>query len=124
MKPSEPLGPMPMVANRETVDSYFWHDGACQAWRLMEQQDLTVIEEVMPPGTAEQRHSHTFARQFFYVLEGRAVMEAADRVLELGPGDGVQVVPKQAHRIRNDGDTDLRVLVISAPRATGDRTPR
>lgn len=117
-------GPLPLVMNRDTADAYFWNDGKCQAWRLLEGQDLTVIEEIMPPGTAEQRHSHTFARQFFYVLEGEAIMSVAERTYTLRPGDGVMVAPRQAHAICNESDGDLRVLVISAPRANGDRTPR
>jgi mannose-6-phosphate isomerase-like protein (cupin superfamily) len=35
-------------------------------------EDLSVIEERMPPGTAGQRHRHQRSRQFFFVLEGEA----------------------------------------------------
>lgn len=119
-------GPLPLVMNRGTAESYYWGEGETRslAWRLLEGNDLTVIEEVMPPGAAEQRHSHTFARQYFYVLEGEAVMAVADRTYLLKVGDGIHVSPKQAHQIRNESDADVRFLVISAPRATGDRTPR
>lgn len=117
-------GPLPLVMNRDTADAYFWNDGKCKAWRLLEGQDLTVIEEVMPPGATEQRHSHTFARQFFYILEGEAVMDVAERTHALRSGDGVMVAPNQAHAIRNESVSEVRFLVISAPRASGDRTPR
>lgn len=117
-------GPLPLVMNRETADGYFWDDGRAEAWRLLEGTDLTVYEERVPPGSGERRHSHTFARQFFYVLEGEAEVEVAECVLTLRAGDGVHVAPKQAHRLRNISDSDVRFLVISSPRATGDRTPR
>lgn len=119
-------GPLPLVMNREAAESYYWGDGPNRSmgWRLLEGNDLTVIEEVMPPGAAEQRHSHTFARQYFYVLEGEAVMAVADRTYPLRAGDGIHVSPKQAHQIRNESAAEVRFLVISAPRASGDRTPR
>lgn len=123
-KPVAHDGPLPLVMNRETADAYYWGDGRCQAWRLLEGQDLTVVEEIMPPGTSEHRHSHTFSRQFFYVLEGEAEMDVAERTHSLSVGDGVMVAPKQAHCIRNVSAADVRFLVISAPRAAGDRTPR
>lgn len=119
-------GPLPLVMNRDSAESYYWGDGGVRstAWRLLEGNDLSVVEEVMPPGAAEQRHSHTFARQYFYVLEGEAVMAVAEHSYTLRPGDGIHVAPKQAHQIRNESGAEVRFLVISAPRASGDRTPR
>ncbi len=119
-------GPLPLVMNREAAEPYYWGDAPhrSQAWRLLDGADLTVTEEVMPPGAAEQRHSHTFARQYFYVLEGEAVMAVAERTYTLKQGDGIHVSPKQAHQIRNESDAEVRFLVIASPRATGDRTPR
>lgn len=122
--PRDREGPLPLVRSRETMDGYFFDDGRAQAWRLLEGADLTVKEELVPPGSGERRHSHTFARQFFYVLEGEAVMDIADRTLVLKVGDGAHVAPKQAHRLRNVSDAPVRFLVVSSPRADGDRTPR
>ena len=53
--------------SRANARHYLW-GGACDGWHLLAGDDLSVIEERMPPGTAEQRHSHVRARQFFYVL--------------------------------------------------------
>ena len=53
---------------------YVWGQ-QCDGWRLLAGDDLSVIEERMPPGTREVRHRHVRARQFFYVLEGRASLE-------------------------------------------------
>lgn len=36
----------------------------------MSRDDFAVFHERMPPGTAEEEHSHSKARQFFFVLDG------------------------------------------------------
>jgi mannose-6-phosphate isomerase-like protein (cupin superfamily) len=101
---------------------YGWGEG-CDGWRLADHGDLSVIEERMPPGTAEMWHVHDVARQFFYVLDGRAVMRTLDREVRLQTGSGIEVAPGAAHQMANDSDRDVRFLVISTPTTRGDRRP-
>ncbi len=61
-------------ASRENAEHFTWGEN-CQGWNLVRNADLSVIEEMMPPGTAEQIHRHPVAQQFFYILSGDAVME-------------------------------------------------
>ncbi len=75
----------------------------------------------MPPGTAEVRHRHAAAQQFFYVLRGEAAFELAGEQLLLGPSEGLHVQPGQAHSIRNATSEPLEFLVVSEPHAHGDR---
>ncbi len=75
----------------------------------------------MPAGTAEQRHRHHRAQQFFYVLEGEAALEVEGTAHTLQAGQGLHVPPGSRHQMRNDSDTPLRFLVISQPMSHGDR---
>ena len=107
--------------SRESAEHYIWGE-ACQGWRLVQNAGLSVIEEIMPPGTSEQIHRHHVAQQFFYVLSGGAVMEFAEREVTIRPGQGVQVNAGVPHRIRNSSASDVRFLVISQPfTKSGDR---
>ena len=101
---------------------YNW-GGVCDGWHLLDEDDLSVIEERMLPGTAEQRHRHAEARQFFYVLEGEAALELAGVSHQLQRGLGLHVPPGAAHQMRNDGVADVRFLVVSAPKSHADRIP-
>jgi mannose-6-phosphate isomerase-like protein (cupin superfamily) len=107
--------------SRDNAEQYTWGE-RCQGWHLVRNADLSVIEEIMPPGAAEQIHRHQVAQQFFYVLSGEAVMEFGDQKVAMGPGQGVTVNPDVAHRIRNLSNTEVRFLVISQPSTrNGDR---
>jgi mannose-6-phosphate isomerase-like protein (cupin superfamily) len=111
---------MNIVLSRQNARHYEWGSG-CDGWHLHEGEDLSVIEERVPPGAAETRHRHRRARQFFYVLSGEARLELEGREHRLGPGEGLHVAPGAAHQLCNQGPAELRFLVISAPPSHGDR---
>lgn len=106
------------------AEHYVWGE-VCDGWHLVRSDGLSVIEERMPPGTSEQRHLHTKARQFFYALAGELTLEIEGRVHRLHAGQGIEVAPGERHQAINpaDGSADARFLVISAPPAQGDRVP-
>jgi len=108
------------VVSTNNAEHYTWGN-ACDGWHLLAGDDLSVIEERMPPGTAEQRHRHTRSRQFFYVLDGEAALELQGTVHRLHRGEGLRVPPGAAHQMRNDSAADIRFLVVSAPKSHGDR---
>jgi mannose-6-phosphate isomerase-like protein (cupin superfamily) len=103
-----------------TADHYVWRE-VCDGWHLVRSENLSVIEERMPAGTAEQRHWHELARQFFYVLEGELTMQFDDRAIALNPHQGIEITPGVPHQARNLSEADTRFLVISQPRSHGDR---
>lgn len=53
-----------MITSAENAEHYIWGDH-CDGWHLLKTERLSVIQERMPPGTAEQRHYHERAQQLF-----------------------------------------------------------
>ena len=53
---------------------YLWGFN-CDGWHLVRTPEISVIQERMPPGASEARHLHHHARQFFFVLQGEAILE-------------------------------------------------
>jgi mannose-6-phosphate isomerase-like protein (cupin superfamily) len=103
-----------------SVEHYPWGSG-CDGWHLVRTASLSVIQERMPPGTAERRHLHERSHQFFYVLEGELTLEVEGEDHRLEAGSGLEVAPKQAHQALNQGDEDVWFLVTSQPPSHGDR---
>ncbi len=52
------------AVSRDNAEHYRWGVD-CDAWYLVNDEQLSVIEEFMPPGAAEIRHHHQKAQQFF-----------------------------------------------------------
>lgn len=108
------------MINKQTAQHYVWGNG-CDGWHLVCAGSLSIIEERMPPGTAEVRHYHRQANQFFYVLRGILTFELEEENFRLSAGDGVEIAPGREHKIRNTSNSGVEFLVISSPPSHGDR---
>jgi mannose-6-phosphate isomerase-like protein (cupin superfamily) len=65
-------------------------------------------------------HKHDADDEFFYVVDGRFWIDLPDRVVELGPGQGI-VVPKGVmHRPRAPERTVILMVETAAIVPTGD----
>jgi mannose-6-phosphate isomerase-like protein (cupin superfamily) len=93
----------------------------CDGWHLVKTPDLSVIEELMPSGTSEIRHSHVHSRQFFYVLEGQLTLEVEHHVFFLQPNEGLEISPGQQHQAINRSSNPVRMIITSQPTSHGDR---
>lgn len=109
------------MIDKDTAEHYIWGD-QCDGWHLVQHASLSVIHERMPPGTAEVRHAHCQARQFFFVVSGRATFALDGQVETLMEHQGVEVPPGVMHQIQNATDQPIEFLVISQPPSHGDRT--
>lgn len=50
----------PVPISRSTAAHYQW-GAACDGWHLLRPEALSVIQQRMPPGSAELRHRHAAA---------------------------------------------------------------
>jgi enamine deaminase RidA (YjgF/YER057c/UK114 family) len=87
----------------------------------MRDEKLSVIEERMPPGTAEVAHYHRRSQQFFYILGGEASFDLNGLVVRLKARQGVHVPAGVPHHISNPSKKTLEFIVISDPPSHGDR---
>jgi mannose-6-phosphate isomerase-like protein (cupin superfamily) len=104
----------------DIAEHYRWGE-VCDGWHLLKLDGFSVIRERVPPGTAETRHRHSRARQFFYILDGAAVIEVEGVRHAVPAGQGLHIPPGAAHQFRNDSDADVHFLVVSVPKSHGDR---
>jgi mannose-6-phosphate isomerase-like protein (cupin superfamily) len=110
--------------SRNTAEHYVWggpQGATCEGWHLVRTPELSIIEERMPAGASETRHSHVRARQFFFVLEGELTLEVERREFILHATQGIEIAPGHAHQALNRGEREVRFLVTSQPPSHGDR---
>src|SRR5690625_491595 len=108
------------VVSTKNAEHYVWGD-ACDGWHLVQSTNLSVIQECVPPGGAEVRHSHVRAEQFFFVLSGVATIEAGGQIHRVRSGQGLHVPAGVPHQLSNRESENLTFLVSSTPPSHGDR---
>lgn len=108
------------MISKDNSAHYSWGD-KCDGWHLVKGESLSVIQERMPPGTAEVRHHHKKVRQFFYVLSGELMLEVEGTQHRITAGQGLEISPRKNHQAINASDKPVKFLVISQPTAHGDR---
>lgn len=108
------------ISNVKNTEHYIWGSG-CDGWHLLKNDNLSVIQERVPPGCSEVKHYHNISHQFFYVLKGTATIEIEGNVLKLNPSDGIEVKPGQVHQLRNESDESIEFIVVSSPKSHGDK---
>src|ERR1700681_1469943 len=102
------------IISTKSAEHYKWggpQGTDCDGWHLVKTAELSVIEELMPPGTTETRHSHVHARQFFFVLEGVLNLEVEYHHFDVHAGQGIEVSPGQQHQAMNKSAKHVRIIV-------------
>ena len=73
----------------------------------------SLAEASLPAGCATQRHFHKTSEEFYFILEGRGLMEINGEIREVGSGDAI-LIPRHAwHQIT--AQEPLRFLCCCAP---------
>lgn len=109
-----------MVISIENAEHYIWGPN-CDGWHLLKRDDMSVIQERVPAGSAEVMHHHNLARQFFYILDGEGTLIFEDHEVTLEKGQSLEISPQMKHRFTNRSEADVHFLVISMPTTKGDR---
>ena len=65
-------------------------------------------------------HKHDEDDEFFYVVEGRFLIDLPDRLIELGPGQGVVIPKGMVHRPRAPERTVILMVETAGIVPTGD----
>ena len=92
------------IRNREQQVPFTTKDGSTIR-SLLDLSNAPVIgqslaEASLPVGCATQRHYHRISEEFYYLTEGRGLMEIDGEEQELGPGDAVLIPAGAWHQIR------------------------
>ena len=75
-------------------------------------QNQSLAEATMAPGQSTQRHYHIHSEEFYFLLEGLALMEMDGCINNVGPGDAILIPPGARHQIT--AQTQLRFLCCCA----------
>ena len=77
--------------------------------------ELTVIEDVIPPNSGPPLHVHEHENESYYVLDGEFEFVCGDQRVSGGPGTFVFAPRGLPHRYKNIGAAPGRVLFAFTP---------
>jgi mannose-6-phosphate isomerase-like protein (cupin superfamily) len=108
------------VSKYEPLKHYKWGSD-CDGWNLLDEDTLSVKQELMPAGTREVKHYHQRVQQFFYILKGIATFEIEHSFIKINQGEGLHIEAGKQHRISNENSEDLEFILCSQPSTKNDR---
>ena len=85
------------------------------ARKIYDAENAQAVHITLKPGESLKRHI-TSVDVFFYVLEGRGVVEIGDEKKEVGPGMLIESPAKIPHCWYNESGGVFRILVVKVPR--------
>ncbi len=71
----------------------------------------------MPPMSANTRHKHVRAEEFYFVVEGTGRIRVGEETLTVPRLGGILVGPDMVRQIFNDTQTETLWLIVGAPDA-------
>lgn len=105
----------------KTAENFKWGNDVCNGWHLLKGDAMSVVEEIMPPGGRGVVHYHNVSQHFLYVLRGDVSLILDDKKHLLKSGEGITILPKSPHQIRNESDDEVNFLVFSSPECFSDK---
>jgi mannose-6-phosphate isomerase-like protein (cupin superfamily) len=96
--------------------SSFWEPWRPKVVATLNGQEVKVVKVQ----GAFPRHHHEPEDEFFLVWKGRFRLEFRDRVVDLGPGEGLVVPRGVEHRTAADAEAQILLFEPAATRNTGN----
>lgn len=77
--------------------------------------DVSVAEALVEPGKETELHRHKRSQEIYYIIEGSGEMKLGKETFAVEKYDAILIPPNTAHRIKNHGETGIRILCICSP---------
>lgn len=110
-----------LVLNKHNALQHYKWGNNCDGWVFVDADELSVKQELMPPGTAESLHYHKNAQQVFFILKGIATFEVEGQFFSIKESEGFHIPAGKKHRIVNNANADLEFILSSQPSTNNDR---
>jgi mannose-6-phosphate isomerase-like protein (cupin superfamily) len=106
----------------ELIDLQTWVDAAVDPW--YNQTLCRVNDSLVRLGVVQGEfhwHKHDEEEEFFYVVDGRFIIDLEDRTIELAPRQGFTVPKGVMHRPRAPQRTIILMIEGAGIKPTGDK---
>jgi len=85
-------------------------------------RNQSLAEARVAPGRSTDEHFHPLPEEIYCVLQGQGRISIEDEDREVGPGDGIAIIPGHRHKMWNTGGSPLIFLCCCSPAYSHDDT--
>jgi mannose-6-phosphate isomerase-like protein (cupin superfamily) len=108
-----------MKTSYEQINAYTTLDGS-EIRELMHpdlhgNHNQSLAEASIKPGHETRLHRHDATEELYHVLCGSGMLTLENDSISVTAGDTIHIPPGAAHKIRNSGDTTLKILCCCSP---------
>lgn len=108
-----------MIHNHSNILSYVTKDHST-IWELFHPKsspvkDISLAEALVEPGGDTEMHWHPRSQEIYYILGGEGEMRLGEETFHVKKYDAILIPPCVPHRVKNTGESGLRMLCICAP---------
>ncbi|MCW9015215.1 MAG: cupin domain-containing protein [Gammaproteobacteria bacterium] len=75
----------------------------------------SLAEATIPINTETVLHKHINSEELYHITDGKGLMTLGSSSFEVIRGDTICIPPNTAHKIKNIGTTELKILCCCAP---------
>lgn len=76
---------------------------------------------LLHPGQSLAAHYHNEVEETFYVVEGQVTFYVDDEKLELVAGDAMRLEPPERHKVVNESERPVKLVLIKCPYLPHDK---
>ncbi len=82
-------------------------------WEVLDERKNFKVKRIeVFPGKRLSLQKHLRRREYWRVVQGKALVTLDGKEISLQPWDGIEIPAEAAHRIKNDGDENLVFIEI------------
>ncbi len=105
----------------EDIEPFVTKDGSIIR-ELMRSPVQSLAEATVPSGQTTQLHKHIRTEEFYHITGGMGMMRLDEEEFSVKAGDTVRIPPGTSHKIKNTGDSELKILCVCSPPYEHDDT--
>ncbi|MDH5735315.1 MAG: cupin domain-containing protein [Gammaproteobacteria bacterium] len=110
---------MKYISHYQQVDAYITKDGyiikELMHPDINHNHNQSLAEAIIPAHAETQLHKHIASEEIYHITHGEGQMTLGEKTFNVKAGDTICIAPAIAHKIRNIGSSDLKIICCCSP---------
>lgn len=110
---------MKLINHYHEVDSFTTKDGSIIRELMHPSQHgnhmQSFAEAIVPENMETHLHKHLISEEIYHITQGQGLMTLENQQIEVSSGDTICIPPSTPHKIKNTGNSELKIICCCSP---------